>query len=292
MDDLLGTAYSDTAEFEQAVRRCIPSEFVLIASQDDYTQAQEDLFAIDHYNLGKHVPKYVRKANAGSVATCAFLQLLYENPNLLVAENLNHGDEPLNCLQVSREIQKRVQEASKLEAKPTISSSRPLGPVRVEKAPPFYIVPPGYTGTRRALLIGVVSGEQDDLKGPPNDVSNMQQFLQNHCGFRAKDINVLQDYHGCNKSNQSTKKNILDGFEQLVQNSTAKDVCFIQFSGHGGRVGNNLYILPSDYDTAGQIMDEVILRDLIKKMPANVYTTMLVDCCYSGTVGGKQQFVS
>ena len=50
-------------------------------------------------------------------------------------------------------------------------------------------------------------------------------------------------------------------------------------------MGNNLYICPSDYDKVGSIMDEVILRDLIKAMPANVYTNMLVDCCYSGTVG-------
>ena len=142
---------------------------------------------MDHYDL--KVPKYVKKANAGSVATCALLQLMYENPKLLVASNCQSSDQPLNCLQVSREIKARVKKCSKLDAHPTISSSRPLGPKRVDKAPPFYIVPPGFTGgTRRALLIGVVNGEGPDLKGPPNDITNVQDFLLKHCGFQRENI--------------------------------------------------------------------------------------------------------
>jgi hypothetical protein len=46
-----------------------------------------------------------------------------------------------------------------------------------------------------------------------------------------------------------------------------------------------LYILPTDWEEQGHIVDEDILKDLIKYMPANVHTTMLVDCCYSGTIG-------
>lgn len=145
---------------------------------------------MDHYDL--KVPKYVKKANAGSVATCALLQLMHENPNLLVASKCKPSDEPLNCLQVSREIKTRVKKCSKLDAKPTISSSRPLGPKRVDKAPPFYIVPPTYTGTRRALLIGVVNGEGPDLKGTPNDITNIQDFLIKHCGFQRE--NIVRDH--------------------------------------------------------------------------------------------------
>jgi chitodextrinase len=46
-----------------------------------------------------------------------------------------------------------------------------------------------------------------------------------------------------------------------------------------------LDILPSDYKHSGNIMDDEILNNLIKAMPKGVYTTMLVDSCYSGTVG-------
>lgn len=71
----------------------------------------------------------------------------------------------------------------------------------------------------------------------------------------------------------------------MCKASKPHDVNFVQFSGHGGRTGNTLYILPTDYNTAGQVSDSDILRDLIKAMPKDVYTSMLVDCCYSGTVG-------
>lgn len=45
------------------------------------------------------------------------------------------------------------------------------------------------------------------------------------------------------------------------------------------------YIMPCDYQKNGCIVDDQILNQLIKAMPAQVYTTFLVDCCYSGTVG-------
>lgn len=99
---------------------------------------------------------------------------------------------------------------------------------------------------------------------------------------------MLQDYLPETPSalkTKSTKKNILAEFRELCKISKPHDVNFIQFSGHGGRTGNTLYILPTDYKTAGQVSDSDILRDLIKAMPKDVYTTMLVDCCYSGTVG-------
>ena len=284
MIDLLGAGYGDNAKFEAAVKRCIPGEFVLIASQDDHTQAQEDYFAVDHFDLGKHVPRYVKKANAGSVATCALLQLMYENPKRFVYSPLNNN--PISVLTLSRELKQRVKDATKLVARPTISSSRPLGPPRLDKGEhaPFYIVPPNKDGVRRALLIGVITGQGPDLKGPPNDITMMQQFLENHCGFKKENIIVLQDYWHGHGATKPTKKNILLGFQTLVQKSKPGDINFIQFTGHGGRMGNQLYICPSDYAKAGQVSDEMIMKDLIKAMPGDVYTTMLVDCCYSGTV--------
>ena len=234
---------------------------------------------MDHFGLAPFVPRYVAKDNAGSVATCALLQLMYENPSRVVADKMKPGEEPINVQELSKELKKRIKVSSTLDAKPTISSSRPLGPPRLDKEyRPFYIVPPNYKGVRRALLIGVVNGEGEDLKGTPNDVTMIQQFLTKHCGFDAKNVTVLQDYFKHGKDHEkSTKQNIVDAFEKLVTQSQPGDVCFIQFSGHGGRVKDNLYILPSDYRKAGQIMDELILRDLIKKMPEKVYTTMLVD---------------
>ena len=295
MKDALGVGHYDNAAFETAVKRCIPAEFLLIASQDEHTQAQEDYYAMDHF--GFPCSPSVKKQNAGSVATCALLQMMYQDPHRFVAashnntnnnNNNNSKKEPWNVLQVLHEIKTRVKEATKLDAKPTISSSRPLGPPGntkgKDKYAPFYIVPPGFTGTRRALLIGVVSGEGKDLKGPRNDIENIQQFLQGYCGFSETNITLLFDDNGPSAT-QPTRQNILNAFRTVVRLSQPKDVLFVQFSGHGGRVGNNLFLVPSDYKKNGEIMDQLILRDLIKAMPAQTYTTMLVDCCYSGTVG-------
>ncbi|CAB9525619.1 Metacaspase-1B [Seminavis robusta] len=277
---LEGFGHSDNDAFEEKVRKCIPSEFQLLASQDDRTQALEDWYAMEHYNLP--VNRQAKKVNAGSVATSALLQIMYENPRRMIACG---ETEPWNCLEILQQIKKRVKEHSKVEAKPTMSSSRPLGPPRrsgkKDQYAPFYIVPPGYTGKRHALLIAVRVGEGPDLKGSHNDISCMQSFLRLYCGFKEADITVMKDD---DIHTDPTKRNILAAFTKLCRLTKRGDVVFIQFSGHGGRTGNNLYICPSDYKR-GPVMDEVILRDLIKALPGGVYTTMLVDCCYSGTVG-------
>jgi Caspase domain len=280
---VLGKGHADNPAFANKVSRAIPAEIVLIASQDDVTQAQEGDSAIRKYGLPTIANTH---SNYGSLATCALLQMLFECPGRVMAGN---ATSPYDCRELIKEIQQRVKKRSSLqEANPVLSSSRPLGPPAIKggKYAPFYIVPPGFTGKRRALLIGVVAGEGEDLKGPPNDTQYMHHFLTEHCGFEDKDILVLRDdAHAPAGSKKSTKQNILDGFTQIVQQSKKNDVVFIQFSGHGGRLGDALYILPSDYKEQGQIMDDEILKDLIKYMPANVHTTMLVDCCYSGVIG-------
>jgi len=289
---------SDNDAFESAVKRCIPSNFILISSQDDVTQAMEDYYAAEHYALPR-IPGISRSSrngndwNAGSAATCALLQLWHEEPQRLIGSGKDSGSgKPLTCFEVLKETQRRVKQASALNTKPQITSSRPLGPPRLatNESAPFYIVPPECTGTRRALLIGVIAGEAEDLKGPHNDVRHMQHFLIHKCGFHSKDVITLMD-NGRSDCPQPTKAKILEGFATLVKQSKPKDVVFVQFSGHGGAQRNPLaagydsYILPCDYKKKGQIMDDVILRDLIKALPHGVHGTMVVDCCYSGTVG-------
>ena len=282
---ILGKGHKDDEAFAASTSRAIPCEIVLIASQDDVTQAQEGDTALKKYKLpeieGIH-------NNYASLATCAFLQLLYENPKRVIAGS---GEYPFNCFQCIKEIQQRVRDCSSLqEANPVISSSRPLGPPAIPKHAPFYLVPPGFTGTRRALLISATKGESDiDLKGPPNDILQVKHFLTNHAGFKEKDIIVLRDDPLIPDGVQlSTKQNCLNAFAQMAKLSKPKDVVFIQFSGHGGRLGDDLFILPTDYKTNGQIMDYDILRDLTKNLPAKVHATMLVDCCYSGCIGDRK----
>ncbi|CAB9523813.1 Metacaspase-1 [Seminavis robusta] len=312
--------YDDDDDFEKQVKRCVPSEFVLIASQDEISKAQEDYAAMEHFKIkppeGKK--RWLNQEQAGSVATCALLQLMYEHPNAWVAKEVKkenkedkdkektqeeskeesqekeegdanqEGKEFFTTEQILHEMQDRIKTCSHQDANPTISSSRPLGPPRLDEGvyAPYYVVPPKYVkGTRRALLIGVVTGEGKDLRGPINDLKNIQRFLINHCGFLPENITMLQDTKKVPPEQRPTKKNILNGWKTIIEQSQPYDVNFIQFSGHGNRDYNNLYIMPSDYKKNGYIVDDIILNNLIKAMPRHVYTTFLVDCCYSGTVG-------
>jgi hypothetical protein len=227
---VLGIPHADNSTFAHKVHRAIPAEILLIASQDDVTQAQESDSAKRKYGL-PDIPN--THTECGSLATSALLQMLFENPKRVMP---NHSN-PYNCRELIKQIQARVKKCSSLqEANPVISSSRPLGPpaLKDNKYAPFYVVPPGFTGTRRALLICVVNGEDNDLQGPPNDIQYVRHFLTEHCGFQQKNIIELRDdRHAPATSPRSTKKNILDGFSQMVKLSKPNDVVFIQFSGHG-----------------------------------------------------------
>lgn len=42
-------------------------------------------------------------------------------------------------------------------------------------------------------------------------------------------------------------------------------------------------LIPVDFKRAGQIVDDDLYKHLVKRMPAGVNVTVLMDCCHSGT---------
>ena len=42
-------------------------------------------------------------------------------------------------------------------------------------------------------------------------------------------------------------------------------------------------LIPVDFKRAGQIIDDDLYKHLVKRMPADVNVTVLMDCCHSGT---------
>lgn len=42
-------------------------------------------------------------------------------------------------------------------------------------------------------------------------------------------------------------------------------------------------LIPGDYKTAGQIMDDEIYSDFVTKVKSGVHVVAMVDCCHSGT---------
>ena len=88
-------------------------------------------------------------------------------------------------------------------------------------------ITPVYAKEQYALLIGIGKYEhQPTLEGPPNDVALLKETLIKQWHFKPDHIQVLLDQ-------QATKKDILNGFNQLEKTSHAGDEVFIYYSGHG-----------------------------------------------------------
>jgi metacaspase-1 len=109
------------------------------------------------------------------------------------------------------------------------------------------------------------------------------QYLERVHGFEEKNMIILMDD---GKHHTPTRRNIEDAFRRIVEYSQAGDVVFIHYSGHGGRVrdtsgdeedGYDETLIPVDFKSAGQIVDDDILRMLVKPMREGVQCTVLMD---------------
>ena len=65
------------------------------------------------------------------------------------------------------------------------------------------------------------------------------------------------------------------------------------YIGHGGNVrdrsgdeadGRDETLIPLDYARAGQITDDILLKELVLPMAKGVFATSIMDCCHSGTI--------
>ena len=273
--------------FDQGVRRCIPSEFIMISGSEDGQEAEEIYNAASKFNL-PHA-----KGKEGGLCTSLLLHALYQNIPRVVVNNdrssqtrASSKPPPLTCHQLLKSMY-ATSKAKGYKPVPQMTASRPLDAQR-----PFYIVPPGATGRRRALIIGInYTGQTGELRAPQNDAYNVQQLLIRECGFPAQEILILVDD---GKQMPPTKRHIQAGLQQMVAYSRPGDVLVVSFSGHGGRVadtdgdeedGYDSSLMPVDFRTAGQIVDDDLLKYFIKAIPAGVHTTMLVDACHCGSVG-------
>ena len=170
---------------------------------------------------------------------------------------------------------------------PQLSSSR-----HIDVTQPFKIVNDSKSdGVKRALVIGInYVGSKGELFGCHSDAKNMVDFLKTDQGFEDENITILMD-DGHHKS--PTYRNIMRAFREIAGQSKSGDTVFLHYSGHGGRVkdktgdendGYDETIIPVDYFRAGQIIDDDINFDLVRKMKKGVLVTAMMDCCHSGTI--------
>jgi hypothetical protein len=125
---------------------------------------------------------------------------------------------------------------------------------------------------------------------PHADVHNIQKYLTSVHDFKESEMLILMDD---GRHHPPTKKNIEDAFRRITEYSNAGDCVFVHYSGHGSRVrdtsgdeddGYDETLIPVDFRSAGQIVDDDILDMLVKPMKKGVTVTVLMDCCHSGTV--------
>ncbi|KAI3404294.2 casA [Candida oxycetoniae] len=152
-------------------------------------------------------------------------------------------------------------------------------------------------GRKKALLVGInYIGTSNELKGPINDVNNVENFLLRH-GFSSDNIVKLTDNQRIQRA-IPTRKNILDAIQWLVKDAKPNDSLFFHFSGHGGQTadqpdqygnydeddGYDEVIYPLDFETNGFIIDDLLHDMMIKTLPPGCRLTALFDSCHSGSV--------
>lgn len=255
-------------KFSDKVIVAIPSHVYMFSSSADDQQSNEA-----HNAKGFELPN--PNGKAGGACTSALLQVLYEK---------GHEMGKMSWIDVLKDMRQILKDQG-FNQHPQLSCSR-----WIDVNAPMNIVPKA-SGRRRAIVIGInYVGQKGELSACHNDCSNVRDYLMEAQGFHPDEILVMMDD---GKHTMPTKKNIEDAMERMTLYAQPGDVNFMSFSGHGGNVvdtsgdeddGFDETIIPVDFATNGQIVDDNILRDFVKPMKKGVHTVVLMDCCHSGTV--------
>jgi len=140
---------------------------------------------------------------------------------------------------------------------------------------------------KKALLVGVDEYNDPDvnLQGCVADVLQMKKLLISN-SFSESNILIL-------KNQWATKENILDKLEEMIINSKEGDELVFHFSGHGSQVtdldgdeGDKLdeVLIPHDFSWDGGYITDDDIAKVFKKLPDNVFLSMISDSCHSGTI--------
>jgi len=148
-------------------------------------------------------------------------------------------------------------------------------------------------GNKKAVLVGCsYPGTQAKLNGCINDVQCMAHLLKSKFGFLEHNIIVLRDDRQ-HADWFPTRMNIYRAIQWLMTGQQPGQSLFFHFSGHGSQQadrggdeddGFDETILPTDYKTAGQIVDDELNQRLVRPLMTGVTLHAVVDACHSGTV--------
>ena len=211
-----------------------------------------------------------------------------EHPRVESTDPSRIGDQ-LDAL-YSKQSSKKQKSKSAPPLQPQLLHGAHTNPVHVP-----YAAPQPYTGGRvRALFIGInYAGKDCELDGCVNDVRTMLSTFERLAFPIAEAVVLVDDPAFPNCGGLPTKHNILFWMRWLVDGMKAGDVAVLHFSGHGSNQPNedgteedgfDETMIPLDYETAGQIVDDEIFATLVRPMPPGTRLTAIVDCCHSGSM--------
>lgn len=135
---------------------------------------------------------------------------------------------------------------------------------------------------KRALLVGInYVGTDHELHGCINDSNNMSVYLSS-IGFDLIHQILEAD---------ATTEGIIKGLMWLTSGNQPGDVIVFHYSGHGSQMPRATapttfeeIICPIDLDWMTKIITDDTLRNLFNQVPNGVNTTVILDCCHSGTM--------
>jgi hypothetical protein len=144
------------------------------------------------------------------------------------------------------------------------------------------------------VVKGAGKVENNDLKGPVNDVAKAKSVFTNSLGVNSKNITTLLDA-------QATSAKFLSGLETVLGKLEAGDTFVLYFSGHGTTVKSK--------DGSNKLIQALVLQDYsllaneelgsLRKslVGAGIKTVFILDSCFAGgmdrplpgiTVKGKE----
>jgi len=135
---------------------------------------------------------------------------------------------------------------------------------------------------KRALIVGInYTGTGNTLKGCLNDAENMRVLLASRGFTEIK--SVLEK--------EATTEGIKAGLNWLIADTAPGDVIVFHYSGHGSQLpssseadGFEEIICPVDLNWLDKVITDNTLREVFDKVPNGVNTTLVLDCCHSGTM--------
>ena len=131
---------------------------------------------------------------------------------------------------------------------------------------------------RRALIVGIDDYDGAPLNGCVKDANAMRAVLETHgMGSPNFDVRLITSPPGA-----VTRPNLREAIEKLF--ATECDVAVLYFSGHGFVRSGGGYIVTKDFEKYDEGIEMTAILKVANRSPVKD-KVIILDCCYSGSMG-------